>query len=73
MFDLWPHQERAIDATIAAIASGRAAGLWAMPTGTGKTVAFVTLARELDASTLVLVHRDELVRQTCNMVDPERR
>jgi superfamily II DNA or RNA helicase len=35
-----------------------------MPTGTGKTVAFTTLAARMNCQTLVVVHRDELVRQT---------
>jgi hypothetical protein len=35
-----------------------------MPTGCGKTRAFCTLAAQLGWPTLVLVHRDELVRQT---------
>jgi superfamily II DNA or RNA helicase len=35
-----------------------------MPTGTGKTVAFTTLAARMGCLTLVVVHRDELVRQT---------
>jgi superfamily II DNA or RNA helicase len=34
-----------------------------MPTGAGKTVAFVALIGRLGSSALVLVHRDELVRQ----------
>jgi superfamily II DNA or RNA helicase len=34
-----------------------------MPTGTGKTLTFVTLARELGRPSLVVVHRDELLRQ----------
>lgn len=61
---LWPHQRAAIAATLPAIESGRVAGLWAMPTGTGKTVTFATLAQRLGWPVLILVHRDELVRQT---------
>jgi superfamily II DNA or RNA helicase len=62
--ELWPHQERAISATVSAIRAHRQSGLWVMPTGTGKTRAFLTLARQLDLPTLVVVHRDELVQQT---------
>jgi superfamily II DNA or RNA helicase len=62
-FDLWPHQQGAVATTLSAVQSGRNSGLWVMPTGTGKTRAFVTLARHLDLPTLVVVHRDELSRQ----------
>ncbi len=65
---LWPHQLAAIQAARDAIDGGQASGLWVMPTGTGKTVTFTTLAKELAWPTLVMVHRDELIRQTCNTV-----
>jgi superfamily II DNA or RNA helicase len=45
-----------------------------LPTGTGKTVVFASLARELQAKTLIIAHRDELLRQAqdkVNMVWPE--
>lgn len=70
---LWPHQTAALAATHDAIATGRQAGLWALPTGTGKTYTFLTLARERGVPTLVLVHRDELIRQAVRsaaVVDP---
>ena len=35
-----------------------------LPTGAGKTICFAQLSKELGLRTLVLVHRDELVRQT---------
>jgi superfamily II DNA or RNA helicase len=35
-----------------------------MPTGSGKTVTFLTLARDFGGPALVVVHRDELVGQT---------
>ena len=62
-FDLWPHQERAIVSVHKAIGKGIGRGLWVMPTGTGKTVAFAALAKSLDVPTLVVVHRDELLKQ----------
>ena len=62
--DLWPHQTAAIGAAKNAIKAGRRAGLWSMPTGTGKTAAFSALGCDLDLPTLVMVHRDELIRQT---------
>ncbi len=61
---LWPHQTAAIQAARDTIRAGRPAGLWSMPTGCGKTRAFVSLAADLGWPTLVLVHRDELIRQT---------
>jgi superfamily II DNA or RNA helicase len=61
--ELWPHQREAVDAAHIAITEGRDKGLWVMPTGSGKTVAFCTLAKELGQPTLVVVHRDELLRQ----------
>jgi superfamily II DNA or RNA helicase len=61
---LWPPQELAIEAALKAMKEGRTAGLWCMPTGTGKTRAFCTLASRLRARTLILVHREELAQQT---------
>jgi superfamily II DNA or RNA helicase len=61
---LWPHQRAAINAALNATAS-KQSGLWALPTGTGKTIGFTTFAKELDPErVLVLVHRDELIGQT---------
>ena len=67
--ELWPHQRAAVSAAMDAIRCGTSAGLWAMPTGCGKTVAFATLAKQLGRPTLVLVHRDELIRQTLEAFD----
>lgn len=38
--------------------------LISMPTGTGKTITFLSLAKEYNKKTLILVHREELLRQT---------
>lgn len=38
--------------------------LISMPTVTGKTITFLSLAKELNKKTLILVHREELLRQT---------
>jgi superfamily II DNA or RNA helicase len=62
--ELWPHQTGAVNATLLARKEGRPAGLWVMPTGCGKTLAFCSLARQLDLPTLVVVHRRELVAQS---------
>src|SRR5262249_2449401 len=63
-YPLWRHQDGAINKTLEAMNAHRPAGLWVMPTGTGKTRTFLTLAHDLGLPTLVLVHRDELIRQT---------
>ena len=68
---LWDHQWDAITQTANHIMQGGKAGLWEIPTGGGKTVSFVTLARELGWPTLVLVHRDELVRQCVATRQPD--
>jgi superfamily II DNA or RNA helicase len=61
---LWPHQAAALAAVRRAMAAGTTTGLLVLPTGTGKTVTFCTLARDCGLATLVLVHRDELIEQT---------
>ncbi len=61
---LWPHQAVAIDRARDAIKRGLPSGLIASPCGTGKTFLFCELARRLSWPTLVLCHRDELIRQT---------
>jgi superfamily II DNA or RNA helicase len=66
---LWAHQTKAITAAETAIRKGQRRGLWVMPTGSGKTMAFTTLAARLDRPTLTLVHRRELLRQTIDTFD----
>lgn len=64
MIELYPHQLAAIAATEEHRAGGHTSGAWSMPTGSGKSYAFLSVAKRWNADTLVLVHRDELVRQT---------
>src|SRR5262249_40525470 len=52
------------NAALRAHEEGHSAGLWVMPTGCGKTLAFSSLAAQLGRPTLVVVHRRELVAQT---------
>jgi superfamily II DNA or RNA helicase len=66
--ELWPHQAAGLAAAHEAARAGRPSGLIVLPTGSGKTVLFLTLARELGWPTLVLVHRDELISQTLETV-----
>ncbi len=45
-----------------------------LPTGTGKTIVFASLAKKLKTRTLIIAHRDELIRQAqdkIGMVWPE--
>jgi superfamily II DNA or RNA helicase len=60
--ELWLHQQRAVETALSALGNG-ARGLWVLPTGTGKTIAFASLAREMGDDTPVVVHREELARQ----------
>ncbi len=64
MIKLYPHQIAAIQATDEHRTKGHKAGAWSMPTGSGKSYAFLSVAKRWNMDTLVLVHRDELVRQT---------
>jgi ATP-dependent helicase IRC3 len=63
-----PYQEKAIEAILAARRSGLERALITMPTGTGKTNVFAWLPERMELSrpTLVLAHRDELIRQAAD-------
>ena len=60
------YQTECVDSIESEAANGTRKQLAVLPTGTGKTVIFTELAkrRQLIGRTLILVHRDELVRQT---------
>ncbi len=60
---LRPYQAEAIERTEAAEARGVRRQLGVAATGLGKTIVFCALAQQRGRRTLVLVHRDELVRQ----------
>lgn len=66
--NLREYQRQALEATMTAWASGLKRPAAVMATGLGKTVVFAELSRTMAASgsrrPLVLVHRDELVRQS---------
>ncbi len=61
--ELRSYQRDAITAIHDAAWRGRRRVLVELPTGTGKTIVFATLITERGGRALVLVHRDELVRQ----------
>lgn len=58
---LYSYQEQALDA----IASDpEHSQLISMPTGTGKTITFLHAAKRLNKNCLIIVHREELLKQT---------
>ncbi len=65
---LRPYQEDALRAIEAAAEAGITRQLVALPTGAGKTVVFAHLARQRGGRTLILAHRDELIRQAVDKV-----
>lgn len=74
MIPLRDYQEEALDAVLKARKENITRQLVVLPTGSGKTLLFCAVARSLGAPTLVLAHRDELVRQAADkfaMVWPE--
>lgn len=58
---LYTYQRNAIDAIRSDPSTSQ---LISMPTGTGKTITFLSAIKELDKKCLVLVHRNELLEQT---------
>lgn len=72
---LRPYQTGAIDAFIAAAKPG-ATKMIVLPTGTGKTFTALALAKKMNARTLWIAHREELISQplkALNAVWPEKR
>ena len=66
---LFDYQTRAIVDVAAAHRAGNAGVFLQMPTGSGKTVTFLAIVAEvvrLGGNVLIVVQRDELVRQTCD-------
>jgi superfamily II DNA or RNA helicase len=64
---LYPFQKEAKEAVLRHWESGHKAALISLPTGAGKTIVFSDILKSSlsggDAKGLVLVHRDELLRQ----------
>jgi superfamily II DNA or RNA helicase len=63
MIELRPYQIEAIEAIETAAKDGTKRQLVALPTGTGKTIIFTTVAKKRNGRTLILAHRDELIEQ----------
>ena len=61
---LRPYQCEALTAIEAAALRGIRRQVVSLPTGSGKTVIFAHLIMQMHTRTLILVHRDELIRQT---------
>ena len=62
--ELRPYQREALTAIEAAALRGVRRQVVSLPTGAGKTIIFAHLIVARQARTLILVHRDELIRQT---------
>jgi superfamily II DNA or RNA helicase len=62
--ELRPYQCEALTAIEAAVLRGVKRQVVSLPTGSGKTVIFAHLIVQMHTRTLILVHRDELIRQT---------
>jgi superfamily II DNA or RNA helicase len=58
---LYSYQENAIDAIFSDPSHSQ---LISMPTGTGKTITFLSAAKRKDKNCLIIVHREELLHQT---------
>lgn len=72
---LWPHQELCVQRVLAVSRRQPHGGstLIALPTGRGKNLVFVEIARRLGLTTLITAHRDELLAQPADkyhLVDP---
>jgi superfamily II DNA or RNA helicase len=63
MIELRPYQYECIEAIETAEKTGTNRQLVALPTGTGKTIIFTTVAKKRNGRTLILAHRDELIEQ----------
>ena len=63
LIELRPYQHECIEKIETADGTGTHRQLVALPTGTGKTVIFCTVAKKRNGRTLILAHRDELIQQ----------
>ena len=68
-----PYQYEAVAALLAATARGVRRPLLVLPTGTGKTIVFALLVQRRRGRSLILAHRDELIKQAVDklrLADP---
>lgn len=73
ILQLRDYQVEAVESVKREYAAGITRQLIVLPTGSGKTVIIAHLVFDLQVPTLILVHRDELITQTCDklqMVSP---
>jgi len=63
MLTLRDFQEEALQEILSQFRAGITRQLVTLPTGTGKTVIFASLAKALNTRTIIIVHRDELLIQ----------
>ena len=66
MIELRPYQHECIEAIESAKTNRQ---LVALPTGTGKTIIFTTVAKKRNGRTLILAHRDELIQQAVDKLE----
>ena len=66
MIELRPYQRECIEAIETAKTNRQ---LVALPTGTGKTIIFTTVAKKRNGRTLILAHRDELIQQAVDKLE----
>jgi superfamily II DNA or RNA helicase len=63
MITLRQYQQECVDSILSKRAGGITRPLVSMATGLGKTLVFAALAKEMNVRTLIIAHRDELIRQ----------
>lgn len=63
MINLRQYQQECIDSIVSSRVRGVTRPLVSMATGLGKTIVFAALAKEMNVRTLIIAHRDELIRQ----------
>ena len=69
MFELYDYQEIALENILKSYRNGHKACLLVSPTGSGKTVIFSAIAKRAKLKgnrVIICVHRQELLRQTCD-------
>ena len=69
MIALRDYQQEALDAIEADYREGITRQLISLPTGTGKTVLFSALAKKMNRKTLILAHREELLKQAIEKIE----